>query len=1233
MLICVRTHVVLKALQSKKLLKGKEVDFLFVPASQDNLLIDALLLRLICRNPEGLVWAGDTAQTISAGSSFRFDDLKAFMYRIEENQAPYFTGGRAISQPSSFQLTVNYRSHGGIVNCADSVIELICRFWPNSIDILQRECGIVQGPKPVFFTGWGMDSIRRLLIGTSYAFLYAMMKLEKSFVGRLEIYGLCRDGYISLTGSTHDKFLYRTLQKCKGLEFSDVFLYNFFEDSKMNSARWRLVLAAIDGAADGNGISRVQAPCFERDAARYAGICSELKFLYVGVTRAQKKLWIVDKSEQSEPMRLFWTTRSLVQAYTPNTNVPNFANPASKDDEWAEHGHDMFRHKQYEQAMYCFEQAKMQREVKIAEAHYSRDLAWATVGTTPPSQQQKAFSEAADAFVQCAGEARGKERLQYYYNAAECYVHAAENCKAADAYVCAEEYDLAAKHYRKAGIFDKTVDIIQAHADKMSRECADDLLAVCRLYYCSKDDVKPPSSLFSSFEEELEFLETYELDVAQSVLLESHGKFVEAAELHLNENRPIEAIKLLLRVTSDACAIQRSANILLTCLWQHFSFWVRPSSFVDDTPRELLMLSHLLPMNSLSLKTHDEITMFQAAEESDMGTLEKLAASFLEQGNHYACVWCLDHVYSRLAQRHLPTLEGVALFLRKFYSYAHILYTIASHNNPVGECNIRKLFGITQVTDDTYVVQLGSFVSTAINGIDVTCDSAPLDMLSCTHSNLTQKLKDRVRTYLRSQVNAETRLCEKSKVFSQCLSYIVNGFCKYVSCRQAHVPISSLDAAQYNERVGIHLQQMRILQLVYSAFPGMRGWSRRDALQYTSRANCIRRYRPTELLRQHGHYVVEDLLAFVKGSTPTSISAGVLYFQSTEATLASGADALHNAILPRSWLVSSNKFIALKDVTAIGSFLDDVQVLLQWLQSESVSEALWLMHTNVTYIHRNVFISRICRILCLFAYNCSLDWFGVKDKISRILVGLRSNDPNWMTPGIYRRYTEVALEDYLQVVLSYEKTYTTGNLVYLVHKQQKHQVTDPTTFIKQLEYDRPEDIPALLGSHLDAACSPLRIEAPAFVPRREDAQKHIQLGPKTLQPQNQHQELDHNVPDTGRRVFSVNPTQEEASAACMIQNAYRRYHRESVRRSKRTTLEAERSAIFEECLKHARGSNLKPGHYRLLYLGPLVHLLLALNRGIAIVDNMKAKTKIPRLLISEGHGRLEELGRRRSELS
>lgn len=55
---------------------------------------------------------------------------------------------------------MNYRSHGGIVNCADSVIQLITQFWPYSIDILAKEKGIIDGLKPVFFTGWNQDTVR-----------------------------------------------------------------------------------------------------------------------------------------------------------------------------------------------------------------------------------------------------------------------------------------------------------------------------------------------------------------------------------------------------------------------------------------------------------------------------------------------------------------------------------------------------------------------------------------------------------------------------------------------------------------------------------------------------------------------------------------------------------------------------------------------------------------------------------------------------------------------------------------------------------------------------------------------------------------------------------------------------------------------------------------------------------------------------------------------------------------
>jgi hypothetical protein len=62
--------------------------------------------------------------------------------------------------PRSFHLTTNYRSHGGIVRCAHSVIELITNFWPYAIDVLSRERGVVDGSKPVFFSGWDSSTVR-----------------------------------------------------------------------------------------------------------------------------------------------------------------------------------------------------------------------------------------------------------------------------------------------------------------------------------------------------------------------------------------------------------------------------------------------------------------------------------------------------------------------------------------------------------------------------------------------------------------------------------------------------------------------------------------------------------------------------------------------------------------------------------------------------------------------------------------------------------------------------------------------------------------------------------------------------------------------------------------------------------------------------------------------------------------------------------------------------------------
>ncbi|CAE6457629.1 unnamed protein product, partial [Rhizoctonia solani] len=69
------------------------------------------------------------------------------------------TKKRKLIQPALFHLPFNYRSHSGIVACASSLVELISKLFPNSIDKLGRETGLIGGPRPVFFSGWENSSI------------------------------------------------------------------------------------------------------------------------------------------------------------------------------------------------------------------------------------------------------------------------------------------------------------------------------------------------------------------------------------------------------------------------------------------------------------------------------------------------------------------------------------------------------------------------------------------------------------------------------------------------------------------------------------------------------------------------------------------------------------------------------------------------------------------------------------------------------------------------------------------------------------------------------------------------------------------------------------------------------------------------------------------------------------------------------------------------------------------
>ncbi|KAG8893329.1 hypothetical protein FRB99_002042, partial [Tulasnella sp. 403] len=304
-----RTRELLNRLTEKKsLLEQHGFDFLYVDEVQDNLLIDIALLKMLCRNPHGLFLAGDTAQTISAGSAFRFDDIKACLFRMERADEKVKTGKRKPVDPQIVELSTNYRSHFGILKAAGFIVTLLSQFFPYSVDQFSPEISKVVGPRPLFFLGRQEDDGLSILAGNKRGVIMTLGAEQVVIVRNEEAYNRATTRYPNIG-------MIMTLYESKGLEFNDVILYNFFADSIATAADWEAIRRALADPSTGT---------YHRsfDCHRYATLQNELKALYVGMTRSRQHVWIWDSSDDGLDLAELMQSRGLATIWNSDDELP-----------------------------------------------------------------------------------------------------------------------------------------------------------------------------------------------------------------------------------------------------------------------------------------------------------------------------------------------------------------------------------------------------------------------------------------------------------------------------------------------------------------------------------------------------------------------------------------------------------------------------------------------------------------------------------------------------------------------------------------------------------------------------------------------------------------------------------------------------------------------------------------------------------------------------------------------
>ena len=361
----------------------------YVDEVQDQRCLDISLLLTIVQNPLGLHLGGDTAQAISQDSVFRFQDVKA-LFHDRFSREGISVAHQRLAEPRMFTLNRNYRSHQGILSVASSVMEMLWRTFPDTIDKLEPEVGTMVGPTPILFQNCGSSILMRQERETT-----ATMDFELLFGAEQVIIARDNDSKAELVKQIGEVALILTVLQSKGMEFDDVIIWNFFSNTP-DAVGWRSLSDFMHG----------KVPFF--DTAKHVVLCSELKNLYVAITRARLRVLFVERSEDAaQPfVKLVnkGSTLALLEVTSPGAvhfdEKIKSLQPRRSDDprRWLANGEDMMRRGHFADASLCFRGAHNPLKEKEANAHLQEERGVELQVKGKSSESQTEFKRAAAHF-------------------------------------------------------------------------------------------------------------------------------------------------------------------------------------------------------------------------------------------------------------------------------------------------------------------------------------------------------------------------------------------------------------------------------------------------------------------------------------------------------------------------------------------------------------------------------------------------------------------------------------------------------------------------------------------------------------------------------------------------------------------------------------------------------------------------------------------------------------------
>ncbi|KAH8984684.1 hypothetical protein EDB92DRAFT_2117028 [Lactarius akahatsu] len=756
-----RTHDLLNRIKESGL-KGELVDFVYVDEVQDLLLIDARLIVSLCRNPDGFLWAGDTAQTISIGSTFSFKQLGAFVYRYQRSiQSVRGTP----SQPKGFQLLVNYRSHAGIVKCANAIIQLLQRF-PGAIDVLQPEAGIAGKAMPVFFHSGCLPSQERdfFLLSTGQP---CMLGSKQCIIVRDDAARQRLKEDIGRVG------IILTLLNSKGLEYDDVILYNFFGESA-DANLWQHLTDAHFRPLEGS---------------KHAALIYELKCLYVAITRARHRLWIVDYSNVCLPIKRHLLNLGLVSDPPTSRNpIEHFTNISTTPKEWSEAGKRLLHHEEFEEAAMAFLNAGDDYMHSVAMACHLREVARDTPESAP-KRRKEAFASAAPA--------------------ARCYAEIGRHTEVVRILKRVKMYTEAASYCFDNNLLKEAVSLIKTF--KIDQETTNRIKQAARLSYLEAKNIDEAAKLFDNEGELMEFIVQHELWVARAAILRKQKKYREAVRQYLDEGEELDALEIALEHIDEVTQDPDTFNaIIAKILWRYLSFGCRGWSERTGIPASKVnKLLEAIPLRGLRSREQQMLSLFKLIFLGRTSTTsQKTLADHILHCNPLDKVLkllALDFYFDDMSSAlDVSSQSGFLSSLQLFHEYSLLMRDGALDKAPWNSPWLCTLFQIERYGEKVRIKRGTLLYEHCTRG----GSSRPKEQIKLSRQMFSKSLNRLLWERLNTRISEKDRVSSSLSLFDPCIQPRP---ILHETCCSDH-----LDEGWFNRRVRLHLQHMMILDNLHA---------------------------------------------------------------------------------------------------------------------------------------------------------------------------------------------------------------------------------------------------------------------------------------------------------------------------------------------------------------------------------------------------------------------------------